>query len=277
MLNSARAVMLGGLALLLISLSPAAVSIAAESETDPASDAKRTILGEAGTFQGECCECHNPEIEETGNLQIPTKGHRCIVCHNRQMSTASKTEFHKKHTKTANCVVCHGFIPDMGTEIGSNGREICRLCHDDHADRTRIITIHRQMVPEGLSCLECHGDARPLIDVVPGAPVGNAGVVCEICHDGRSPDLFRFRSERLHRRHTEKQIDCGFCHANAILQDDREPMPDLDDGRRQLVTLSGAAECRFCHRGGGRHGRRAGRNDGRTAVHRRHAAGQWQW
>jgi hypothetical protein len=50
---------------------------------------ERTILGELGSFQGECHECHNPEIEETGNLQIPTKGHRCIVCHGRQMSTAN--------------------------------------------------------------------------------------------------------------------------------------------------------------------------------------------
>jgi len=181
---------------------------------------ERTILGGPGTFQGECYECHNPDMAETGNLQIPTKGHRCIVCHGRQMPTGNKTKFHKKHTKTANCVVCHGFIPDMGTDIGSGSREICRLCHDEPVDGIRITTLHREMVPAGLSCLECHGDARPPIDVIPVAPVGDAGTVCEICHDGRNPALFSYRSERLHRRHAEKQLDCGFCHNDAILQDD---------------------------------------------------------
>lgn len=239
----------------------------------------RTILGELGTFQGECFECHNPDIEETGNLQTPTKGHRCILCHGRQRRTRNKREFHEKHTKLANCVVCHGFIPDMGTAIGSGSREICRLCHDTYRDWTRITTIHKEMVPAGLSCLECHGDARPPIDVFPGASVGDATVVCDICHTHKSPSEFRYRSESLHQKHTEKRLDCGFCHADAILQDDREPMPDLDDGRRQLVDRSGMGECRFCHsyRAGRKYSHNAGRKAGRQNVHNQHVSGQWQW
>ncbi len=240
----------------------------------------RTILGELGTFQGECFECHNPNIAETGNLQTPTKGHRCIVCHGRQKSTRHQRKFHKKHTEKANCVVCHGFIPDLGTEIGSGERAICRLCHDRSEDRIRITEVHKEMVPEGLSCLECHGDVRPPIDAFPGDPVGNAAVVCEICHDDKSPREFRDRSEELHKKHAGRKLDCGFCHADAILQDDREPMPDLEDGRRQLVDRSGRGECRFCHPAGrkaGRHKHRANHAAGRRTVHQQHVAGQRQW
>jgi hypothetical protein len=132
------------------------------------------------------------------------------------------------------------------------------------------------MLPAGLSCLECHGDVRPPIDVFPGAPVGNAAVVCDICHKDKSPDEFRSKSEKLHRKHAEKKLDCGFCHADTILQDDREPMPALDDGRRQLVNRSGMDKCRFCHEADKKHGRK-GKKDNPPEVHRRHAAERWQW
>jgi len=245
----------------------------------------RTILGALGTFQGECFECHNPDNEETGNLQTPTKGHRCIVCHGKQKRTRDKVKFHEKHTQKANCVVCHGFIPDIGTAIGSGDRESCRLCHDKPKDREPVAKIHKKMVPAGLSCLECHGDVRPPVDVLPGAPVGDAAVVCDICHEKKSPDEFRRKSEKLHRKHADKKLECGFCHADAILQDDREPMPDLDDGRRQLLNRSGMEACRFCHEADKKHGRKAGKKHDRKPgkkddppeVHRRHAAGQWQW
>ena len=234
----------------------------------PGFDLSRTILGELGTFQGECSECHNPNNSATGNLETPTKGHRCVLCHGEQESTANIVDFHEEHTETANCVVCHGFIPDVGTQIGSGNRESCRLCHVSYGVGSAITTIHREMVTEGMSCLECHGGKRPPIDVFPGPPVGNSTVVCQICHRNQSPSEFKNQSDELHQEHVEEKLDCGFCHADAILQDDREPMPDLDDKRRMLMDRSGLNECRLCHED-----ERASSRE----VHEEHVADQWQW
>ncbi len=234
----------------------------------PELDFSRTILGELGTFQGDCFECHNPNIVETGNMETPTKGHRCVVCHGEQESTTNIMDIHEEHTEKANCVVCHGFIPDVGTEIGSGNREICHLCHRTSEDSASIRELHQEMVPEGLSCLECHGGERPPIDVFPGPVVGNSTVVCEICHRDESPSKFK-NGSGLHQEHVGEKLDCGYCHADAILQDDREPMPALDDERRALVNRSGFNECRFCHEGG--------EDAGRREVHKKHVAKEWQW
>jgi hypothetical protein len=112
-------------------------------------------------------------------------------------------------------------------------------------------------------------------------------VVCDICHNDKSPREFRYKNRRLHRKHTKKKLGCGFCHADAILQDDREPMPELDNGRRQLVDRSGTDECRFCHSGkegkkyrhkqGRTYRYKAGRWAGRQNIHNQHVSGQWQW
>jgi hypothetical protein len=229
-----------------------------------------TFLGPLGTWNGECSACHNPNVSETGNLATPTKGHRCVVCHGQQQTISDVESIHKKHTDKANCVVCHGFIPDVGTEIGSGNREICHLCHGSAYDGTAVTDLHKKMVPKGVSCLECHGDTRPPVDVFPGTPVGNATVVCDICHTDKNPDEFLSNSEGLHKKHVGKGLDCGFCHADANLQDDRDPMPPLDDSRRALVDRSGQyTECAFCHPGG--------RSADATTVHKKHVNKMWQW
>ncbi|MFQ6008864.1 MAG: cytochrome c3 family protein, partial [Candidatus Zixiibacteriota bacterium] len=123
-------------------------------------DFSSTIIGPIGTWNGECGECHNPNVQETGNLATPTKGHRCIVCHGEQRSTSNIADTHRKHADNANCVVCHGFIPDTGTEIGSGSRAICNVCHEGGRNAS-VERIHEKHVPMGLSCLECHNDERP--------------------------------------------------------------------------------------------------------------------
>jgi hypothetical protein len=229
-----------------------------------------TFLGPSGTWNNECSACHNPDIAETGNHNTPTKGHRCVVCHGEQRSTSSITSFHKNHTDRANCVACHGFVPDTGVEIGSGNRDNCKVCHSSTYS-TGITTIHKNMVPKGVSCLECHVDGRPLVDVVPGIPVGNAEHVCEICHSRKDPSDFRRDMKDLHKRHVGREnMDCGFCHIDAILQDDRQPMPEnVDDSRRAMVSRGGFNACDFCHRSG----KRADVDE----VHQRHVARQWQW
>ena len=129
--------------------------------------------------------------------------------------------------------------------------------------------IHKKHVDKGLSCLECHDGMPPPVDVVEGPPVGGASNICEICHRNESPGEFRDDSEDLHERHTKEMLDCGSCHAQANLQDDRDPMPTLDDPVRALLNRQGNNECRHCHRRG---------EDGSSReVHEKHVASQWQW
>lgn len=227
-----------------------------------------TILGPIGAWNGECSECHNPAINETGNLQTPTKGHRCIVCHGQQMDTGNFEGFHQNHAGRANCVVCHGFIPNTGTAIGSGNRDVCAICHAGGKNDS-VDSIHRRHVPEGLSCLECHNDSRPPVDVTDGAPVGNASNVCQVCHTNRSPSEFQSNFSGLHQKHVGDRIDCGACHKDANLQDDRAPMPPVDDPVRAQVDRSGNNECSHCHSGM--------MMGNRTRIHREHVEGQWQW
>ncbi|MDQ7062934.1 MAG: cytochrome c3 family protein [candidate division KSB1 bacterium] len=231
-------------------------------------DFTATIIGPIGTWNGECSACHNPGVAETGNLQTPTKGHRCIVCHGQQMETGNFEGFHKEHIDKANCVVCHGFIPNTGTAIGSDNRDVCAICHVG-GKNDAVQSIHKRHVPKGLSCLECHNGSRPPVDVTDGAPVGNARNVCQACHSDQSPSAFQNDFERLHKEHADKRLDCGACHKNANLQDDRVPMPSIDDPVRQQVNRSGFNECAHCHAGG--------KSAGTTEVHNKHVEGMWQW
>ena len=146
-----------------------------------------TFLGPTGTWQGECGECHAPHIAETAFLEEPTKGHRCVACHGVQMDTSNITNIHKKHAERANCVVCHGFIPDVGTEIGSGSKAICQTCHTGTPEFD-LEKVHEKHVPEGVSCLECHGGVRPPVDV-DQRPTGRRD-------DHRLPDLPRRRHPR---------------------------------------------------------------------------------
>lgn len=229
----------------------------------------RTLLGPLGTWNRECSHCHEPNVIETGNLPTPTKGHRCTVCHGQQMPTANARDFHEEHAESANCVVCHGFVPDVGTAIGSGNRNACDVCHDSGVQNTGLRRIHREMTDEGVSCLECHGGTRPPIDVVAGPPVGNATVVCDICHSGANPGAFATRGPQLHEKHQDEGLDCGACHADAELQDDRNPMPPVDDGRRAQVNRTGFNECAHCHQGGA--------SASIETIHEEHVGEQAQW
>ncbi|GAB4150566.1 MAG: hypothetical protein Fur0037_19160 [Planctomycetota bacterium] len=235
----------------------------------PDYDFSRTILGPVGNWNHECSGCHNPDVIETGNRPVPTKGHRCIVCHGTQMPTANPEAFHERHAKRADCTVCHGFVPDIGTSIGSGNRAGCATCHEHPRTGTSIREIHRRMTREGVSCLECHGGARPPVDVVPGPVVGSSSVVCDICHTGADPAQFRTRGAELHKEHIEKKIACGSCHSDANLQDDSIPMPAHDDARRALLDRAGTNECAHCH----------DRPVSATIpeVHERHVSGKKQW
>lgn len=210
----------------------------------------RTILGPVGTWNRQCSHCHNPAVAETRNLPEPTKGHRCVVCHGQQMPTTDPQEFHRSHAERVNCAVCHGFVPDVGTAIGSGNRAVCTVCHDSTVQGTGLRDFHRRMSAHGVSCLECHGGVRPPVDVLPGSPVGNAAVVCDLCHQGADPLVFRTRGPELHRRHTSQRLDCGSCHLDANLQDDHWPMAALDDPRRGMLPRAGYGECAHCHAGG---------------------------
>jgi nitrate/TMAO reductase-like tetraheme cytochrome c subunit len=229
-------------------------------------DFSGTILGPLGTWNGECTECHNPFIEETGSMDEPTKGHRCVACHGNQLGTGDIYDIHEEHAEKANCVVCHGFIPDVGTAIGSGNRGICITCHGSPRDGTSIRKIHDKHTGEGLSCLECHGGERPPVDIVDGPPVGRADNVCDLCHNNRDPSRF---SEREHEKHTDNKLDCGSCHLEANLQDDRVPMAELDDEVRSMLPRGGFSPCTHCHRGG--------ETGDSEEIHEQHVADQWQW
>ncbi len=232
-------------------------------------DFASTILGPIGTFNGDCAECHNPDVAETGNMQVHTKGHRCVVCHGEQPLAYDPVEMHKKHAKKANCVVCHGFIPDSGVVIGSGVRELCTICHGPDYKDASVTEIHKKHVPKGLSCLECHNDERPPVDVTDGLPVGGSTNVCQVCHDNENPGDFAGHSRQLHKKHVGKGLDCGACHLDANLQDDRVPMPEIDDPVRALVDRSGYNECAFCH------GKKM--SGMYRQVHQKHVKKQWQW
>ena len=231
-----------------------------------------TILGPLGTWQKQCTECHTPSVAATGNRQTPTKGHRCVLCHGEQRSTDNLGWMHRKHIGKANCVVCHGFIPDTGTAISSGTRAICAVCHSANARDHDGVTqreFHDKHTSKGASCLECHGGVRPPVDVVTGPAVGASTNVCQICHPNRSPSEFSEQTSGLHKKHAGKSIDCGACHMAANLQDDRTPMPAHDDPVRARVDRTGGDECRLCHGS-------SSSSDPRK-VHRRHVAGQFQW
>jgi hypothetical protein len=233
-----------------------------------------TILGPIGTWGGDCTECHNPCVPQTQSF-TPTKGHRCVVCHGEQVTPTSITAMHREHSRAANCVVCHGFIPDMGTEIGSGNRMICGRCHEGGENfTTPHQEFHHEHANRGVSCLECHGDERPPVDVVEGPPVGSSTNVCEVCHTNQQPGDFQGNFEELHEEHIDKRMDCGTCHMQANLQDDRDPMPSLDDPVRAMVDRSGMNECFFCHEDG--------TGDSFAGIdiddiHEEHVAGDWQW
>ncbi len=229
-----------------------------------------TILGPLGTWQKQCTECHNPSVAATGNLQTPTTSHRCILCHGAQRSIGNPQEMHREHIGKANCVVCHGFIPDTGTAIGSANRAICAVCHGPE----RYLGVssrefHEEHGPKGASCLECHGGVRPPVDVITGTAVGTATNVCQVCHPTRSPSEFSRETGRLHKKHTGESIDCGACHMAANLQDDRSPMPAHDDPVRASLDRTGYRECGFCHG--------SSWSSDPQSVHLRHVAGQSQW
>ena len=174
---------------------------------------------------------------------------------------------HRAHTEDAGCVVCHGFIPDLGTEVGSGNRQICEVCHGP-SQSGGVQQIHRRHASAGLSCLECHGDERPPVDVVIAPPVGSSEHVCRICHSNYQPSDFLSDPEGRHRRHTTELLDCGSCHMSANLQDDRAPMPSIDDPVRAMVDRVGYGECFHCHEGGA--------GGSAQSVHMRHLQ-QWQW
>ncbi len=224
-----------------------------------------TFLGPVGTWNQECSDCHNPFTAETGYMDVPAKGHRCVVCHGQQLGTSDLEEIHKEHVEKANCVVCHGSIPDTGVEIGSGNRDVCHLCHVGGKNGD-VKTIHRKHTKEGLSCLECHGGVRPPVDVVDGPPVGGASNVCDLCHNSRDPSDF---DDGDHKKHSDNRLDCGSCHKGANLQDDRFPMPPIDDSVRSMLHRAGFNECSHCH-GGGESG-------SSEEVHEEHVANQWQW
>jgi hypothetical protein len=174
-------------------------------------------------------------------METPTKGHRCVACHGEQRTTSSSRSWHRSHAERANCVVCHGFIPDLGVVIGSGNRDICQLCHSGHNASLR--TIHERHTERAdLSCLECHGGTRPPIDAYSGSAVGGSSRVCDLCHGNESGS-----AREIHEKHTDKNLDCGSCHIDANLQDDRAPMPPRDDSRRALTNRSGEQECFICH------------------------------
>jgi hypothetical protein len=92
--------------------------------------------------------------------------------------------------------------------------------------------------------------------------VGNATVVCQICHDYEQDN-----PRRIHKKHSDEHMDCGSCHADANQQDDRVPMPPIDDERRAQVDRNGWQECYVCHNNN---------NGSITKVHDEHVS-QWQW
>jgi hypothetical protein len=222
-----------------------------------------TFLGPIGTWTNECSACHNPSVVETGNMDEPTNGHRCLVCHGEQRNTEDFESMHKRHVGEANCVVCHGFIPDSGVRIGSGNRDLCRVCHAGGKTGS-IEKIHSNHTKSGMSCLECHSGRRPPVDTRPGSPVGGAQTVCEICHDG----VETADPQKVHKKHVEKMLDCGSCHRDATLQDDRSPMPPIDDARRAMVNRGGDGPCILCH---------DIENSSPTEVHEKHVADQQQW
>jgi hypothetical protein len=228
-----------------------------------------TFLGPNGSWDGECSACHNPFVVETGQFETPTKGHRCVVCHGVQLSTADVQVFHEDHSDEANCVVCHGFVPDTGVVIGSGNRENCQLCHGSKHGNTPSTSFHKRMASKGTSCIECHALGRPPVDVVVSAPVGTAVHVCQVCHDNRVPEDFAKDPERYHERHAGEQIGCGSCHLDATLQEDHHPMPPVDDLRRGLVNRAGTNECSHCHS--------SVKSTTSPEVHERHVGDQWQW
>jgi hypothetical protein len=232
-------------------------------------DLESTILGPLGTWQGECEECHDPSVPETGTVETPTKGHRCVLCHGEQRLITSSPDLHYSHMGITNCVVCHGEIPDLGFAIGSGDREPCKVCHGP-ADPPRLATrrVHLRHGPAGASCFECHADQRPPVDIVDGPPVGTAGNSCDVCHRNLDPD-FAGQFESRHAQHTLEALDCGTCHASAEFQDDREPMPPIDDPVRGMLDRQGYNECAHCHAGGA--------SGTPLEVHATHVANQWQW
>ena len=73
--------------------------------------------------------------------------------------------------------------------------------------------------------------------------------------------------------HTDRLVQAvvtnGACHMDANLQDDREPMPSIDDPRRQMVDRYGYNECALCHK--------SGKGASPIKVHNKHVGKQWQW
>jgi len=227
-----------------------------------------TILGPMGTWDETCEACHNPSIPETGSYPSPTKGHRCVVCHAESRSMDAGE--HERHADKANCVVCHGSIPDVGTQIGSGTRDICYVCHSNPELGTTSTDFHEKHARKGLNCYECHAGQRPAVDVVSGPLVGSSAHVCDVCHDNKDPSEFQANMDGLHEEHTKHAIDCGACHISANLQDDRLPMPAIDDPVRAAVDRSGLGECLHCHSGGHR-------ILPVDTGHGRHLDGQAQW
>lgn len=229
-----------------------------------------TFLGPVGTWTGACEDCHRPGITQTGNADIPTKGHRCAVCHGTPQSLGNVQTMHHNHAPRTNCVVCHGSIPDVGLTIGTGDRGVCDLCHAPGSKgNPSIASLHYAHPNRGLSCMECHNGERPPIDVATGPAIGASTVVCQVCHGPSASGWGTNGSTTVHEKHAGRAMDCGHCHIDAELQDDRLPMPPVDDAMRAQLNRAGKGECAHCH-GNTPSG-------STTSIHTRHATTRAQW
>lgn len=229
-----------------------------------------TFLGPRGTWTGTCEDCHQPGVAQTGNAGTPTKGHRCVACHGTQRNIGDLPSLHRAHARGTNCVVCHGGIPDTGVQIGSGDRQVCAVCHTPGSVSTASSTsFHMVHASRGLSCLECHGGQRPAIDVTAGSPVGSSTVVCQVCHGGSASSWSGSGGANIHKKHAGMGMDCGHCHAAAELQDDRLPMPPVDDSVRATLNRAGKGECAHCHG--------STPSSSARSTHTRHMASRVQW
>jgi hypothetical protein len=201
-----------------------------------------SILG--GHAEVACNTCH-----DRGNDKAPTKGNRCVSCH----EPVHKAPFGN------DCASCHkhikwlGLPEALGHEIhgktafplrGQHDRVDCEQCHLPKlrpAQRFRKLAFGR--------CIDCHQDAHQ------GEFAGRDGGECKACHDehGFAPTRFDLEAHAstafpLLGKHVA--VACGACHANTSADTKTDTKTDSKTGAKPSPRLDWRVpqqQCATCH------------------------------
>jgi len=217
--------------------------------------------------KGECHRCHDPHGSEHRMLvrSNPAKEH-CLECH----EPAKILPGPHRHgpAGVGACIVCHEVHGSWHEKLlVQEGKELCRMCHDDTIRQTAAFRHIHEPIEEGKECTACHDSHSSLSPALLKAGTEKA---CLDCHEKE-----RDRWEGAKYRHgalnsSEGCLDCHAghgsniskllvagelelclrCHDQEIVSYDAGKLTDMARLFRQNPVLHGPVargQCSACH------------------------------